>query len=180
MNLEKILKPKKKDILKKWFEATINTYPEETARIFNKSNNKFDNPVGVATYESLESVIDLLFKNLKQDSEKKLDEELIEQALDSVIRIRAIQSFSASDAVGFVFDLKDIVRKTAGKNTEEINNSNFDRKIDQIALAAFNRFLKCRETIFLLKATEAKKRTYSAFERAGLVEELTEKDILGS
>jgi len=56
----------------------------------------------------------------------------------------------------------------------------FDRKVDQIALAAFNRFLKCRESIFLLKATEAKKRTYSAFERAGLVEELKDEDILGS
>ncbi len=176
MNLDKILKSKKKDILKKWFEATINTYPAETAKILNKSKNKFDNPVGVATHESLESVIDILCQNLELPDNENLNEELIEQALDSVIRIRAVQSFSASKAVSFVFDLKDIVKKFAG---EEIGTI-FDRKIDQIALAAFNRFLKCRESIFLLKATEAKKRTYRAFERAGLAEELTEEDLLGS
>jgi RsbRD-like negative regulator of sigma factor len=176
MNFEKILKSKKKDIIGKWFEATINTYPEETAKILNTSKNKFDNPVGVATHDSLESVFDMLYQSITQADNKNFNEELIEQALDSVIRIRAVQNFSASKAVGFVFDLKDIVRKFAG---EEIGIS-VDRKIDQIALAAFNRFLKCRENIFLLKATEAKKRTYSAFERAGLAEELTDKDILGS
>ena len=176
MNFGKILKSQKKNILQEWFETTINTYPEETARIFNKSKNKFDNPVGVATYESLESVIDILYQNMEQADDKDLNEELIEQALDSVIRIRAIQNFSASQAVGFVFALKDIVRKSAGNDTTTL----FDRKVDQIALAAFNRFLKCRESIFLLKAMEAKKRTYSAFERAGLVEELKDEDILGS
>jgi len=111
MNFGKILKSKKKNILQEWFEATINTYPEETARILNKSKNKFDNPVGVATYESLESVIDILCQNMEQTENKDLDEELIEQALDSVIRIRAVQNFSASKAVGFVFELKDIVKK---------------------------------------------------------------------
>ncbi|MCD4743260.1 MAG: RsbRD N-terminal domain-containing protein [Desulfobacteraceae bacterium] len=173
---ERFSNPKKKNILQEWFEATINTYPEETARILNKSKNKFDNPVGVATYESLESVIDILCQNMEQTENKDLDEELIEQALDSVIRIRAVQNFSASKAVGFVFELKDIVKKSAGNDITTL----FDRKVDQIALAAFNRFLKCRESIFLLKATEAKKRTYSAFERAGLVEELKDEDILGS
>ena len=180
MNFEKFLKSKKKDILQKWFEATINTYPEETAKILNRSKNKFDNPVGVATYESLKSVIDMLCQNMGETDNKDLNEELIEQALDSVIRIRAVQNFSASQAVGFVFELKDIVKKIAGKNVETLIDSQFDRKVDQISLAAFNRFLKCRESIFLLKATEAKKRTYSAFERAGLVEELTDEDILGS
>ncbi len=176
MNFGKVLKSKKKDILQQWFEATINTYPEETAKILNKSKNKFDNPVGVATHESLESVINMLFQNMVQADDENFNEELIEQALDSVIRIRAVQNFSASKAVGFVFELKDIVKKSAG---EEIG-ALFDRKIDQIALAAFNRFLKCRESIFLLKALEAKKRTYSAFERSGLAEELTEEDLLGS
>ena len=180
MNLGKAIKSHKKKILKKWFEATINTYPAETARFLNKSKNKFDNPVGIATYESLETVIDILCENMVQTQDIDIDEELIEQALDSVIRIRAVQNFSASEAVGFVFELKDIVQNIVGKDNEPLSEIKFDRKVDKIALAAFNRFLKCRESIFLLKATEAKKRTYSAFERAGLVEELKDEDILGS
>ena len=180
MNFEKTLISQKKNILEKWFEATINTYPQETAKILNKSKNKFDNPVGIATHESLEGVIDMLLESMVQSPDIDINEESIEQALDSVIRIRAVQNFSASEAVGFVFELKDIVQNIVGKDIELLSDRKFDRKVDQIALAAFNRFLKCRESIFLLKATEAKKITYSAFERAGLVEELKDEDILGS
>jgi len=180
MNFGKILKSSKTSILEKWFEITINTYPKETAIILNKSKNKFDNPVGTATHESLESVIEILCENMNQPGDVDINKESIEQALDSVIRIRAVQNFSASEAVGFVFELKNIVQDTIGKDIEPLSARSFDRKVDQIALASFNRFLKCRESIFLLKATEAKKRTYSAFERAGLVEELKDEDILGS
>ncbi len=180
MNFGKALKSQKKKILEKWFEATINTYPAETAKILSRSKNKFDNPVGSATYESLERTIDLLYENLMQAQDIGINEELIEQALDSVIRIRAVQNFSASEAVGFVFELKDIVQNLSGTDNETLSDKNFDRKVDKIALAAFNRFLKCRESIFLLKATEAKNRTYKAFERAGLAEELKDEDILGS
>ncbi len=180
MNFVKTFNSNKKKILQKWFETTINSYPEETSKILNRSKNKFDNPVGVATYESLESVIDMLCKNMDQTNGTDIDQESTEHALDSVIRIRAVQNFSASDAVGFVFELKKIVQNIIGKEYETSIYLKFDRKIDKIALAAFNRFLKCRESIFLLKATEAKNRTYRAFERAGLAEELTDEDILGS
>jgi hypothetical protein len=56
----------------------------------------------------------------------------------------------------------------------------FDRLVDDIALAAFNRLMKCKEEIFLLKAVESKRRIHRAFERAGLVAELTEAELLGS
>jgi hypothetical protein len=46
-----------------------------------------------------------------------------------------------------------------------------------VALAAFNRFMKCREDIFLLRANEAKRRIHRAFERAGLVTELAEEEL---
>ncbi len=131
MNFEKTLISKKKDIVKLWFEATINTYPSETAKFFNKSKNKFDNPVGIATYESLETAFNILCENLMQPQGIDISEELLEQALDSVIRIRAVQSFSASEAVGFVFELKDIVQNIIGKDIEPFSDRNFDRKVDQ-------------------------------------------------
>jgi len=40
--------------------------------------------------------------------------------------------------------------------------------------------MKCKEEIFLLKATESKRRIHRAFERAGLVAELSEQDLVGS
>ncbi len=155
-------------MLDQWFQATINTYPDQTARILGKKSNKFDNPVGATTFESLDAVLDLMLRNFTAEE--------LEKALDPVIRIRAVQAFSAADAVSFVFALKSIGEKIidAGVIRE------FDRLVDQVTLAAFNRYMKCKEDIFLLKALESKRRIHRAFERAGLVEELDETDLLGS
>ncbi|MBC8442031.1 MAG: RsbRD N-terminal domain-containing protein [Deltaproteobacteria bacterium] len=168
MELKQVLKKNKESFIKKWFQATIDTYPQQTAKVLGKDSNRFDNPIGAITHETIEDVFTLILEDFNQ--------EMLEKTLDPVIRIRAVQAFSASQAVSFVFALKQI--------GEDIIDGNlireFDKLVDKIALAAFNRFMKCREEIFLLKATESKRRIHRAFERAGLVAELSEEDLLGS
>ncbi|WP_300464995.1 RsbRD N-terminal domain-containing protein [Desulfobacula sp.] len=168
MKLKQAVKKNKELFIKKWFQATINTYPAQSAKFLGKDANRFDNPVGATTHETIEDVINLVLDDFNQET--------LEKALDPVIRIRAVQSFSASEAVSFVFALKKI--------GEDILDDSlireFDTLVDQIALASFNKLMKCKEEIFLLKATESKRRIHSAFERAGLVAELKEEDLLGS
>jgi len=168
MNLQQELNNNRTQFVKQWFQATIDTYPAQTAKILGKDSDRFDNPVGSVTHEAIENVFNLIIKNI--------NEETLEKELDPIIRIRAVQSFSASGAVSFVFALKNI--------GEEIIDASlirkFDKLVDKIALAAFNKFMKCKEEIFLLKATESKRRIHRAFERAGLVTELTEEDLIGS
>jgi hypothetical protein len=157
-----------KELLKKWFQATIDTYPQQSARILGKDVNRFDNPVGAVTRETLEDVLQLLASDYTSES--------LEKALDPIIRIRAVQAFSAAEAVSFIFFLKDIGETVI----DSAHIRAFDRMVDQVVLAGFNRLMKCREDIFLLKATESKRRIHAAFERAGLVKELKEEDLLGS
>ncbi|MCD4677172.1 MAG: RsbRD N-terminal domain-containing protein [Desulfobacula sp.] len=168
MHLKQILKKNKELFIKKWFRATIDTYPAQSAKILGKDSNRFDNPVGAATHETIEDVFNLIIGDFNQ--------EILEKTLDPVIRIRAVQAFSASEAVSFVFALKQI-----GENIlDDSLIREFDKLVDKIALAAFNKLMKCKEEIFLLKATESKRRIHRAFERAGLVTELSEEDLLGS
>ncbi|WP_457553022.1 RsbRD N-terminal domain-containing protein [Desulfobacula sp.] len=168
MDLKQILEKNKKLFIKQWFQATIATYPAQSARILGKDSNRFDNPVGAVTHETIEDVFHLILKDFNQET--------LEKALDPIIRIRAVQSFSASEAVSFVFALKQI-----GENILDAKIiREFDALVDKIALAAFNKLMKCKEEIFLLKATESKRRIHRAFERAGLVAELTEEDLIGS
>jgi hypothetical protein len=168
MDLKQILKKNRASFIKKWFRATIDTYPAQSAKILGKDSNRFDNPVGAATHETIEDVFDLILQDFNQ--------EMLEKALDPVIRIRAVQAFSASEAVSFVFALKEI-----GENIlEDSLIREFDKLVDKIALAAFNKLMKCKEEIFLLKAVESKRRIHRAFERAGLVAELAEEDLVGS
>ena len=168
MDIQQTLKKNKSLFLKEWFKATINTYPKDSARILGKDSNRFDNPVGAITRESLEDILDLITD--------KFTAETLEKALDPIIRIRAVQAFTASDAVSFIFTLKKIGEDLLDESFQK----QFDRMVDQIALAGFNKFMKCKEEIFLLKSTESKRRIHRAFERAGLVAELTEEDLLGS
>jgi len=166
--LKKTIKKNHDQLLESWFDATINTYPEESARILGKKSDRFDNPIGAVTRETLEDVLNLITEDFSRDG--------LEQALDPVIRIRAVQTFDPANAVSFVFALKEIGESVI----EKADIINFYRLVDEMALAAFNRYMKCREDIFLLKATESKRRIHRAFERAGLVAELSEDDLLGS
>jgi hypothetical protein len=166
--VKKTIKKNRDQLLDSWFHATINTYPAESARILGKKSDRFDNPIGSATRETLEDVLNLITGNFSRES--------LEKALDPVIRIRAVQAFDPANAVSFVFELKEIGESVI----EKADIINFYRLVDEIALAAFNRYMKCREDVFLLKATESKRRIHRAFERAGLVAELSEGDLLGS
>ncbi len=168
MHLKQTVKKNKNVFIKEWFNATIDTYPAQAAKILGKDSNRFDNPVGAVTHETIEDVINLITEDFNQ--------EMLEKTLDPIIRIRAVQSFSAAEAVSFVFALKKIGQKIL----DDTLGKEFDAVVDTIALASFNAFMKCREEIFLLKATESKRRIHRAFERAGLVAELTEEDLVGS
>ena len=168
MTLKQTVAQHKKKMITQWFQATIDTYPAQSARILGKDSNKFDNPVGSATREAIDATIDLLSRDFTMEE--------LETTLDPVIRIRAVQAFSAAEAVSFVFALK----KIGESMVDDSLIREFDKMVDRIALAAFNRYSKCKEEIFLLKAMESKRRIHRAFERAGLVAELTEDDLLGS
>ncbi|MFW5640607.1 MAG: hypothetical protein ACOC0H_05540 [Thermodesulfobacteriota bacterium] len=50
--------------------------------------------------------------------------------------------------------------------------SAFERRIDDMSMAAFDIYMKCREAVFLMKANQEKNKVYKAFLRAGLVEEI--------
>jgi len=161
--IESLIADHKAAIVKQWVEAVVKTYPEETVPFFLREKDRFANPVVGLLSESLEKVINGL-------AAKASDNELSD-SLDYAIRPRAVQNFTAAQAVAFVFLLKRIVRDAAGaKERDEAGLfSQFDRKIDELALIAFNKYVECREKIFEIRAYEVRNRTFRAFERAGLV-----------
>ena len=164
MNLAKQLAPQKAAIVKKWNKRVLACYPRETARFLDSQKDPFQNPVGHNTLKSLQSLIDLIDDDPEPAALRK--------ALDPIIRIRAIQDFTPSKAVGFIFELKDLIREA--QSEIELNTDQWqclDRRIDEMAMAAFDVFMACREKIFDLKAGEIRERTYKAFARAGLVKD---------
>ena len=164
MSSAKALAGKKKEILKHWFQTTVDSYPADTARFLKNQPDPFANPVGQTTYRSLEALVDALIAGDGREA-------MIE-ALDPVIRIRAVQAFTPSKATAFVFSLKQIIRNCLSEETDMVA---IDRWIDEMAMTAFDLFMGCREKIYELKATESRNQFFGSLKRAGLIAE-TEAD----
>jgi hypothetical protein len=84
--------------------------------------------------------------------------------------MRAVQPLEPSRALGFIFALKAILRDVLGTGREAAAAlADLDSRIDRVGLAAFDRYMACREQIMELKANETRNRVFKAFEKAGLV-----------
>ncbi len=165
--LREVLRTRRDGIVRRWFDYIIETYPEETAAFLKSKRDPFTNPVGSTIKEGIEGIIDYIVGE---------GEEEVQTFLDRIIRIRAVQDFKPSEAVEFVFHLKDIVRAEVGMRLDEPEIRRqlreFDSSVDKLALLAFDIFMECREKIYELKATELKNMTYKLLERAKLLDEL--------
>jgi hypothetical protein len=95
------------------------------------------------------------------------------RALDPIIRIRAVQAFTPSKAISFVFSLKQILRQhLPGDGRDgDVEMNDLDRQIDEMAMAAFDIYVTCREKIYELKATESRNQFFGSLKRAGLIDE---------
>ncbi|MBA4392014.1 MAG: hypothetical protein C0407_00510 [Desulfobacca sp.] len=167
MSLGKLITDRKSAILKKWFELTIETYPEETVRFLKSKKNRFANPVGHILSKEIEPILDGLFNGVDLNALKPF--------LENIIRIRAIQDFSPSQAIVFVFLLKQVIREEMEPEIRERQVGRelleLESKIDELGLLSFDVFMRCREKIYDLKANELKNRTVRLLKRANLVVE---------
>ncbi len=129
-------------ILAEWLAATLATYPDQTARMLRELRDPFRNPVGHVVRESLAAVLEEILGGM--------DGEKLRAALDGIVRIRAVQDFTPSQAVAFLFALKPILRRHGAADREEA--------ADRAALAAFDVYMACREKLYEARANEARRR----------------------
>jgi hypothetical protein len=172
MNLTTLLTSKKAAILERWFRLILETYPPDTSRFLKKEKDRFANPVGSTISEG----IDTLFDELLGEA----DSLEISPFLDRIIRVRAIQDFTPSLAVGFVFSLKRAIREELRNEIRDDRISHellaFESRIDRLALLSFDVYMECREKVYDLKATDIKNRTFRLLERANLIGPIQERE----
>jgi len=169
--LEKLIEDKKSAILKSWMDAAVNSYAPDTAAFLKGQKDPFSNPVGGTTLKGLQVLLDQLISGM--------DSETITSHLDPIIRIRAVQDFTPSQATAFILTLKTVLKITFKKELQDTQFCHdllaFESKIDQLSLLAFDIFMQCKEKIYQIKANETRNRTFRAFERAGLIAEDAEQ-----
>jgi hypothetical protein len=129
-------------ILERWIAETMASYPSATVPFLSGESDPFRNPVGHTVRQNLTILFEQLHGNM--------DPACIAPAMDEIVRLRAVQDLTPTQAVGFVFLLKPILRELA---PEEDQIALADR-IDRLALLAFDKYMQCREQLAEIRVSE--------------------------
>ncbi|HDL17497.1 MAG TPA: hypothetical protein ENH29_00415 [Bacteroidetes bacterium] len=152
-NLTYVLKQQKSEILQNWIQSILTSYPSGAVNFLKNQKDQFQNPVGQTVVREAEVLLEQLLS--------KAEMEKVKVSLDNIIRIRAVQDFSPSQAVAIFSSLKNIlIDLLATELQEEKLRREFfqlERKIDQFALLAFEIYSQCREKIYKIRLKEIKK-----------------------
>jgi len=165
MTLWDFLAQKKSALVKRWFYIAMEPYPADTAGLLKNQKKQFTNPVGYTISHGLENILNKLI------DEKGADFEGMVPFLESIVRIRAVQDLRPSQALSFVFHLRNAIREELASEAKEFSAemATLESRIDAIALISFDIFVKCREKVYELKSNEVKNRTFRLLQMANLV-----------
>jgi hypothetical protein len=154
VTLRQLLRDKRDAIARSWLEGILATYPGNSAALFAGAQDRFANPVGHSLRVGTEGILDAVLDGA--------DVEELRKHLHEIIKIRAIQQFAPSQALEFVFRLKEVLRAELGGAATDPKSSaelaELDAQIDRIALVAFDTYVECREQVYELRINEVKRQ----------------------
>jgi hypothetical protein len=169
MSLEALLSKKKATILKRWFQSVLEVYPADTQNFLRKQKNPFSNPVGQTIMRGIEGLFDQLVHDNDPDG--------VRAFLENIMKIRAVQDLTPSQAIAFIPVLKKSVREELGGAIRKERMIDewllFESKVDGMVLLAFDIYMKCRERIYEIKANELRRRTTRLLKKTKFFDELT-------
>ena len=147
VGLEEALTARRAAVLERWLQAAFATYPAQTARFLGGVADPFGNPVGHTLRTGLARLYDALAAGRPAEE--------MAAAADGIVRIRAVQEFTPSAAVGFVPALRGILREElAGAGLADAERAAVEDGVDRMALAAFDVYMQCREKLFQIRVRE--------------------------
>jgi len=156
MSLLSLLKRSKAVVLERWCELIIQSYPAHTSSFLKREKDRFQNPVGYTVTRETEELYDALLDGSF--------DEVGSEALEGIIKIRSVQDFSPSQAIGFVFLLKRAIRERLTPEIQQYDLygqlHDFESVIDRLALCTFDNYMHCREKIFDIRVKEIKNETF--------------------
>jgi len=152
MRFGDLLEANEDAIVGRWQDAVLSVYPPDAAALFRRQQDPFANPLGHSVRDGARGV----FRAMVEGT----DEVELRTHLDRIIRIRAVQDLTPARALAFVFSLRSIVREVVpeaeSRHAREL--AELDRKIDDLALTAFELYAARREELSELRINEVKRQ----------------------
>jgi hypothetical protein len=167
VSLRSVLSQKRAAILDRWHRLVLDTYPAHTVKFMGRGKDPFGNPVGATLSRELPAVVDGLVNGAPVET--------VAASLEAVVRIRAVQDFTPSQALLFVYQLKRAIREELPGDPEKSGLASewldLCEQIDELALAAFDCYSANREKICDIRINEMKKRVFVMEKASRMFEE---------
>ena len=165
MGFEQRIAERSKELADKWADLILGTYPPETQAVWKSNRERFSNPVGHAIHTAASELIPLLLAWNDADA--------VAAALTRLVKIRAVQDFSPSQALSFVFLFKKLLRQEFMKELaaqgalEELLA--FETRVDNLAVIAFDLYVAARDQVQSMRVEEVKRAHTNIVRRANLM-----------
>ena len=161
-----ILRLRREIILGEWKQTALDFFAAGAFKPAKKSVDRFGNPLVYTVTTALETILDEFINGVRT---ARTDE-----ALEDVVKIRSLQSDKPSTALAFLFSFKktiaDQLADPGNKGINDIETEKIYSALDDLILAAFDIFMRCREKIYEIRSNEIKRRSYKLWERAGIAD----------
>jgi len=166
LKFKEFLQDKQSKLLELWLNKFWADFGE-SAYYFKKEIDPFTNPFGYHTRVAFEKILKGLIEELNWDE--------IEEALQKLAQIRAVQENTPSKAGKMFLILKGIIRENLGEEIlENFGIStllDLEDKINVFMLRYFDFYQAYREKLYELRVEEFKRNNFLLLKRAGLIEE---------
>jgi len=154
--MQQFLEQNKKAILSVWVERIFQSYKPEMVRFLEKEKNQFANPVRHTIITCTEKIYDGLKNHIEMDEKFP--------GLEDLIKLRAVQEFLPSEALFFIFSLKEIIGNIMLKDSSVNDLIAFERKMDDLTRLAFNIYTNSRNKIYEIRLSEIKAQSRRMFD----------------
>ncbi len=139
-----IFREHKESLVRQWVENVFASYPLDTKGFLRTQEDPFLNPVGEMTH----TVLDVLYDAVTGEH---LIKGKAEAALERFVKLRAVQDFPPSQALGILYAFKSILRtallEICRKEGLLEDLLEAESRLDTLALLAFDLYVKDRETL---------------------------------
>jgi len=162
--LATLLSAKSPTILEKWLDILLGSYASETVLFLKKGKDPFANPVAHQLTRGLKDTLAVLVENQETEAAAA--------ALDEVIRVLALQELPPSQALAFIFVLKQVVREELAPELKDPSLApelvELESRIDGLTLLGFDGYMRRRERLYEMKLNEMRSRISGLLRRTGI------------
>lgn len=161
--LKRVVDERRELILERWTERVLASYPKDSGRLLRETRDPFRNPVGSSIAAAVGPLLDAVTTGAP--------DEAAFAALDTILRVRAVQELGPADALRFLLELRGIVRHELERIADDDRRealARLDRNVDEMVLAGFEVYVRCREEIWRIRTDEIRRRSTKVLERLDL------------